>query len=87
MNKKEFIASVSEKTGQSAADVDAVLKSIIDTIVEVGSAEDKIVLPGLGTFEGKMREERQGRNPATGEALTVPAKKVLKFKASTALTL
>jgi len=87
MNKKDFVASVAEKSGLSQADADAALKAMIDTIVEVGSAEDKINLPGLGTFEGKMRDERQARNPSTGEAITVPAKKVLKFKASTALSL
>ena len=87
MNKKDFVASVAEKTGLSASDADAALKAIIDTVIEVGIAEDKVILPGLGTFEGKMRDERQGRNPSTGEPITVPAKKVLKFKASTALNL
>jgi DNA-binding protein HU-beta len=87
MNKNDFITRVAEKSGLSKAEADNALKAITDTIAEVASAEDKISLQGFGTFEGKMREARQARNPATGGTVDVPAKRVMKFKASSALEL
>lgn len=87
MKKNEFIDAVAEKSGLSKADADAALKAIIETITEVGKAEDKIAFASFGTFEGSMRPERQARNPATGDTITVPAKRVLKFKQSSGLDL
>ena len=49
-------------------------------------AGEKVQLVGFGTFEVNERPERQGVNPATGEKITIAAKKVVKFKAGADLT-
>lgn len=85
MKKTELIARVAETGGLTKAQAASAVDAVIGAIVEVGAQQDTLVLPGLGTFKGKTRPERQGRNPSNGEAITVPEKKVLTFKASTAL--
>lgn len=87
MKKTDFIAAIAEKSGLSKADADAALKALTETVIEVAKDQDKIILPGFGTFQGVLRPERQARNPSTGESITVPEKTVLKFKASTSLEL
>lgn len=87
MKKADFITAISEKSGLTKADAENALKAITDTLVEIASDQDKITLAGFGTFEGKERPERQVRNPRTGSTMTAPAKKVMKFKASSALEL
>ncbi|MCP3952446.1 MAG: HU family DNA-binding protein, partial [Desulfobacterales bacterium] len=47
--------------------------------------KDKVTLIGFGTFSTSERAERQGKNPQTGKAMTIPAKTVIKFKAGKAL--
>ena len=52
-------------------------KGIIATALDAG---EKVTIPGFGTFATKSRGERQGRNPATGATITIPAKKYVHFK-------
>lgn len=87
MKKSEFIDAVAEKSGLTKAEADKALKAITDTICDMAGNEDKLALAGFGTFEGKVRPERQARNPSTGAAITVPQKTVLKFKPSSSLDL
>lgn len=87
MKKSEFIDAVAEKSGLNKAEADLALKAITDTICGMAGNKDKLVLPGFGTFEGKLRAERQARNPSTGATITVPEKTVLKFKPSSSLDL
>ena len=65
---------------EAAAAVDAVMTSIIEDV----AAGNKVQLIGFGTFETSTRAEREGRNPQTGEAMTIPATVVPKFKAGKA---
>ena len=80
MNKTELTALIAEKTGlsrkQAAEALDAAVEAIQDTV----AAGEKISLIGFGTFEKKDRPERMGRNPRTGEAVTIPASAVPAFK-------
>ena len=80
MNKQELIGSVAEKAGLSKKDagsaVDAVLESIKDTV----AGGDIVQLIGFGTFETVERAERTGRNPQTGEEMTIPSAIVPKFR-------
>ena len=87
MKKDEFITRVADKAGMTKGEANKALDAIAETITEVASAEDKIAIAGFGTFEGKMREARQARNPATGGTVDVPAKRVMKFKPSSSLEL
>lgn len=57
---------------------DAVIKALISEI----HTQERLVIQGLGTFKHVVRAARTGRNPATGEAMDIPEKTVLTFKAS-----
>ena len=85
MNKTELIAAVAEKTDLSKKDADAAVSAVLGAITDAIKAGDKIQLVGFGTFEVRNRAAKQGRNPRTGETMTVPASKVPAFKAGKAL--
>ena len=85
MNKTELIAAVAEKTDLSKKDADAAVAAVLGAITDALKAGDKIQLVGFGTFEVRNRAAKQGRNPRTGETMTVPASKVPAFKAGKAL--
>ena len=85
MNKTELIAAVAEKTALSKKDADAAVSAVLGAITDALKAGDKIQLVGFGTFEVRNRAAKQGRNPRTGETMTVPASKVPAFKAGKAL--
>ena len=85
MNKTELIAAVAEKTDLSKKDADAAVSAVLGALTDALKAGDKIQLVGFGTFEVRNRAAKQGRNPRTGETMTVPASKVPAFKAGKAL--
>ena len=85
MNKTELISAMSEKSELTKVDTEKALKAFIDTVTEELKNDGKVQLVGFGTFEVTERAERNGRNPKTGEAITIPASKSPKFKASKAL--
>ena len=85
MNKTEFIAAVAEKAKISKKDSEKALKAFVDVVAEQLKAGDKVQLVGFGTFEVSERAAREGRNPQTGETMTIAACKAPKFKAGKAL--
>ena len=85
MNKTEFIAAVAEKAEISKKDSEKALKAFVDVVAEQLKAGDKVQLVGFGTFEVSERAAREGRNPQTGETMTIAACKAPKFKAGIAL--
>ena len=85
MNKTEFIAAVAEKAEISKKDAEKALKAFVDVVAEQLKAGDKVQLVGFGTFEVSERAAREGRNPQTGETMTIAACKAPKFKAGKAL--
>ena len=85
MNKTELISAMSEKSELTKVDTEKALKAFIDTVTEELKNGGKVQLVGFGTFEVAERAERQGRNPKTGESITIPASKSPKFKAGKAL--
>ena len=85
MNKTELISAMSENANMTKVDTEKALKAFIDTVTEELKNGGKVQLVGFGTFEVAERTERQGRNPKTGEAITIPASKSPKFKAGKAL--
>ena len=78
MNKTEFIAAVAEKAEISKKDSEKALKAFVDVVAEQLKAGDKVQLVGFGTFEVSERAAREGRNPQTGETMTIAAGKALK---------
>lgn len=85
MNKTDLIAKVAEGAGLSKVDAKKALEATLDAITCAVKAGDKVALVGFGTFSVSERAERQGLNPATKETITIPAKKVVKFKAGSDL--
>ncbi len=80
MNRNELVESIAAKSGLSKADADKALKGFTESVEEALGNNDSVALVGFGTFSVTDRPERQGRNPATGEPMTIAAKRVAKFK-------
>ena len=85
MNKTELVKKISEKAGLSQADSKKALEATLESVKEARAANDSVALIGFGTFSVSERPERQGKNPRTGEIITIAAKKVAKFKAGAGL--
>ena len=85
MNKTELIDAVAAQSGQSKATTAAVLEGMMNTVKEALLRNESVQLIGFGTFEVSERAAREGRNPATGAALSIAAKRVVKFKVGKAL--
>ncbi len=85
MNKTELIAAVAGSANVTKKEAEAVLKAFTDVVTEELRNGGKIQLVGFGTFEVGERAAREGRNPKTGETMTIAASKAPKFKAGKAL--
>lgn len=85
MNKTEFINAVAAKEGIEKKCAEKAVNAVFATIADELAKGEKIQIVGFGTFEVRERAEKQGRNPRTGETMTVPASKVPAFKAGAAL--
>ena len=81
MNKKELVDAIAEKTELSKKDAEKALKAFIDVVTDELKKGEKIQLVGFGTFEISERAARTGKNPLTGEQITIAASKAPKFKA------
>ena len=81
MNKGELIDTVSEKADVSKRDADSVVSATIDTIMTAVANGEKVTIVGFGSFEPRDRKQREGRNPKTGETMTIPATTVPAFSA------
>jgi DNA-binding protein HU-beta len=85
MTKTEFIYRVCEESGLTKKDISVALNAMVDTITRALARGDKVRLVGFGTFEVHQRSARKGRNPQTGDALRIPARKSPFFRAGRAL--
>ena len=85
MNKTELIAAISTKAGLTKKDAEKVLKAFTDTVTEELKKGEKVQIVGFGTFEVSERAARDGRNPSTGEPMSIAASKAPRFKAGKAL--
>lgn len=81
MNKEELVKEIAKKTKMSQKDAGEVLAAFIGTVEKAVSKGQKVTLVGFGTFERRERAARTGRNPQTGKAIKIPAKKVPAFSA------
>ena len=85
MNQAELVKAVSEKSSLPQTQVESVLKGLGAVAHECLGAGGEVVLPGIGKLSVATRAARTGRNPRTGEALNIAAKKVPHFSAAKAL--
>lgn len=80
MNKMDLISKVADKTGLKKKDAEAAVNSVFNVIEEALASGEKVQVIGFGTFETRSRSARSGRNPQTGEAISIPASTVPAFK-------
>jgi DNA-binding protein HU-beta len=85
MTKKELIKSVSDATGQSLKQAEKSLEAVFGTIKSALKREKKVTIASFGSFSIVKRQARKGRNPRTGEIISIAASKLPKFKPGKAL--
>ncbi len=81
MVRAELINQVAQKLGLSKGKASVAVNTVFNSITEAMIKGDKVELRGFGSFTVRERDPRQGRNPKTGETVSVPPKKVPFFKA------
>ncbi|MFE4036237.1 MULTISPECIES: HU family DNA-binding protein [Priestia] len=80
MKKAELIEAVASKSELTKQEAKKAVEALFETITTTLAKGEKVQLVGFGTFEVRERAERTGRNPQTGEEITIPATKVPGFK-------
>lgn len=81
MNKSDLIDSIAELSGLSKKDSEKALNAVLDSVVNSLSKGEEISLANFGSFKVKKRASRKGRNPQTGEEITIPERNVIVFSA------
>ncbi len=84
MNKTELINAVAEQSGLTKKDVEKAVSATLETIKAEVAKGGKVQVVGFGTFEARTRAAREGINPATKKAITIPEATVPAFKAGKA---
>lgn len=80
MNKAELAAAIAERTNLKKKDAEAVVAAFTEVVIEELQKGDKVAISGFGVFEVIERKEREGRNPKSGETLTIEASRAPKFR-------
>ncbi len=82
MTKAELVDKIAEKKpGLTRKQIDVVVNTVLDSVKDALSREDKVEIRGFGSFRIRHRRAKEGRNPKTGDTVHVPPKKVPFFKA------
>ncbi len=82
LTKSEIVASLTETAGITKKQATQTLEALVALAYK--HAKNTFTIPGLGKLVLANRKARKGRNPATGESIKIPAKRVLKFRVSKA---
>ncbi len=85
MNKAELIEAIADAADLTKADAGRALEGMVSAITAALKKGDTVSLVGFGSFQVKERAARQGRNPQTGNTITISAAKIPSFKAGKAL--
>ena len=85
MTKADLADRVYEKLGFSKRDSAELVDQTFELIKDVIASEGKLKIAGFGVFEARAKHARRGRNPQTGEEMTITARRVLSFKPSPVL--
>jgi DNA-binding protein HU-beta len=80
MRKQDLVKEVASKSNMSPRQVAMVVDATFDAIRDAMANGDKVTLTGFGSFEVAQRNEREGRNPRTGEKITIAARKAPQFR-------
>ena len=85
MTKAELISAVHQTTGGTKKDTAAAVQAVFDTLAGAIRSDGRFSYPNFGTFKVKSRGARKGRNPRTGETITIAASKSVGFKPAPSL--
>ena len=85
MTKAELITRIAGEVKISKASAERAINAFTNSVTKALKKGDKLALTGFGTFSVAKRRARTGRNPQTGKAIKIPARKVVKFKAGNLL--
>ena len=85
ITKADIVNSISNHCGYSKAQSFEMLESILETIKEFLESGEDVLISGFGKFCVKNKNPRRGRNPSTGDDLTLGARRVIVFRCSTVL--
>jgi DNA-binding protein HU-beta len=85
LNKGELVAAVAEKAGMTKSSAELAVNAVLETITDTLRQGDSVALVGFGSFAVKATAERKGRNPSTGQEITIAASKKPTFTAGKSL--
>lgn len=85
MNKKHIVQMIHDKVGFSKRETAQIVDSALELIKSTLAAERPVLISSFGKFDVSERKAHKGRNPQTGEAIIIPARKVVTFRASRVL--
>lgn len=85
MVKADIVEKIVENTGYTKAESANLLEAVFETMKSNLEAGEKIKIAGFGVFNVKQKADRKGRNPQTGESMTISARRILTFKPSVVL--
>ncbi len=85
MTKADMVGLVYERIGVSKREAASMVESIFDIIKESLEKGENVKISGFGSFNLREKKPRRGRNPQTGEEITISARRVLSFKSSNVL--
>lgn len=80
MTKKDIVVKIGDDTGVKQVEVRKVLQKALDDIIESLARGETVELRNFGVFKVRTRKGRMGRNPRTGEAVSIPERKIVNFK-------
>lgn len=84
MTKSETLQNLADKLGKSKKEVIEFMDALVALAYSETKKAGEFTIPGLGKLQKKHRDARMGRNPATGESISIPAKTVVKFRVAKA---
>ena len=85
MTKEEFVAKLAQAGKVTKTQADEIFSTFVEMLAASLKKGDRVALPGLGVFSVVQKKARTGRNPSTGAAIKIPARKAVKFSTSSAL--
>ena len=85
LTKTDIVEKINNQLGFSRKDSAVLMESVLSILKSTLGAGEKIKIAGFGTFEVKQKKDRRGRNPQTGESITIDARRVLTYKPSNLL--
>jgi DNA-binding protein HU-beta len=85
VTKQEFVDQVADRAGLSKKDAAGAVDAFLDTIEDALKRGSEVTFSGFGKFSVSERSARQGRNPATGDTIEIPASRVPRFTAGAGL--